>query len=55
MSIESAGPSFSYEVTKAGKGIVVSTTVRVTSRAGVGKATWEQETENDDSRSTAER
>ncbi len=54
LSIESAGPSFSYEVTKAGKGIVVSTSVRVTSRAGVGKATWEQETETT-SRSTAER
>ena len=47
-SADGAGPSFSYEVTDAGQGVVVSVVVSVTSRAGVGKATWEQETENDE-------
>ena len=41
-----AEPHFSYEVSKAGKGVLVSVTARVTSRAGVGEASWQQETED---------
>ena len=44
--LEGPSASFSYEVTNAGRGIVVGTSVRVTSRAGVGEASWEQETES---------
>jgi hypothetical protein len=47
-SADGTGPSFSYGVTDAGQGLVVSVVIRVTSRAGVGKTTWEQETENDE-------
>ncbi len=44
--VEGPSAGFSYEVTNAGKGIVVSTAVRVTSRAGVGEGSWEQQTED---------
>ena len=43
---DSAEPRFSYQVTEAGKGTIVSVSVRVTSKAGVGQASWEQETED---------
>lgn len=41
---EGSRPQFSYEVTDAGENVVVSATFRVTSRAGVGEGTWEQDT-----------
>ena len=45
-SAQGTDPSFSYQVTKAGKGIIVAASLRVTSKAGVGQGTWEQETED---------
>jgi hypothetical protein len=44
--VDGANPQFSYEVTNAGKNIIVTATVRVTSKAGVGEGSWEQETED---------
>jgi hypothetical protein len=38
--------STSYEVTKAGKGLLVSATFKATSKAGVAEGTWKQKTEN---------
>ena len=42
-----ATPSFTYLVTRAGAGIKLSGTFRVTSTAGVAEATWTQPTEAD--------
>lgn len=38
--------STSYDVTNAGKGLVVSATLEATSKAGVAEGTWKQKTEN---------
>jgi hypothetical protein len=38
--------STSYDVTNAGKGLVVSATFKATSKAGVAEGTWKQKTEN---------
>jgi hypothetical protein len=43
---DGAAPSFSYDVTNAGKDVVVTLGVRVTSKAGVGEGTWQQETDD---------
>jgi hypothetical protein len=43
---QGADPRFSYHVTDAGKDIAVAAGVNVISKAGVGEATWEQETED---------
>ncbi len=38
--------STSYDVTNAGKGLLVSATVKATSKAGVAEGTWKQKTES---------
>ena len=43
---DGAAPSFSYDVTNAGKDVVVTLGLRVTSKAGVGEGTWQQETDD---------
>jgi hypothetical protein len=43
---EGANPQLSYDVTNAGKDIFVKAGYRVTSKAGVGEATWTQPTED---------
>ena len=43
---DGTAPAFAYDVTNSGKDVVVTLGVRVTSKAGVGEATWEQETDD---------
>ena len=45
-SAEGADPQLAYDVTNAGKDIFVKAGYRVTSKAGVGEATWTQPTED---------
>ena len=46
--LEGTEPRFSYRVTKAGRNILVTATVSVTSKAGVGKGGWTQETDSEE-------
>ena len=45
---DGAEPRFSYQVTEAGKGTIVSVSVRVTSKAGVGQDSWTQQTDREE-------